>query len=41
MARNISFRDFDWLLLFLVLMICAVGVVQIVPVELHRDDSHQ
>jgi rod shape determining protein RodA len=29
MARNISFRDFDWVLLFLVLVICAIGVAQI------------
>ena len=35
MARNISFRDFDWLLLFLVLLICAVGVVQIYSATLN------
>jgi rod shape determining protein RodA len=35
LARNISFRDFDWLLLFLVLLICAVGVVQIYSATLN------
>jgi rod shape determining protein RodA len=34
-ARNVSFRDFDWLLLFLVLLICAVGVVQIYSATLN------
>jgi rod shape determining protein RodA len=29
MAKNISFRDFDWVLLVLVLMICCAGVMQI------------
>ena len=29
MRRYISFRDFDWLLLLFVLLICALGVVQI------------
>jgi len=29
MARFVSFRDFDWTLLFLVLLICGLGVVEI------------
>src|SRR5207248_1963298 len=29
MAKFISFRDFDWLLLVVVLLICSVGVMQI------------
>ncbi len=29
MSRYISFRDFDWVLLVLVLMICALGVLEI------------
>ena len=29
MSRYISFRDFDWVLLVLVLLICALGVVEI------------
>ncbi len=29
MSRYVSFRDFDWVLLVLVLMICALGVVEI------------
>lgn len=29
MSRYISFRDFDWVLLFFVLIICALGVVEI------------
>lgn len=29
MSRYVSFRDFDWVLLILVLMICALGVVEI------------
>ena len=28
-SRYVSFRDFDWVLLVLVLMICALGVVEI------------
>src|SRR5260370_2444311 len=35
MARNISFRDFDWLLLSFVLIICALGVVEIRSATLH------
>ena len=29
MSRYISFRDFDWVLLVLVLLICSLGVVEI------------
>ena len=29
MSRYVSFRDFDWVLLVLVLLICALGVVEI------------
>src|SRR5438876_8641374 len=29
MARNTSFRDFDWILMGLVLLICALGVAEI------------
>ncbi len=29
MSRYISYRDFDWVLLVLVLVICALGVVEI------------
>ena len=29
MRKYISFRDFDWLLLLFVLLICALGVLQI------------
>ena len=29
MAKFISFRDFDWLLLVIILLICSVGVMQI------------
>ena len=29
MSRYVSFRDFDWVLFIFVLMICAIGVVQI------------
>jgi len=29
MSRYVSFRDFDWILMIFVLIICAVGVVQI------------
>lgn len=35
MARFVSFRDFDWQLLFLVLLICALGVVEIRSATLH------
>ena len=29
MSRYISFRDFDWLLLVFVLLICGLGVMEI------------
>ena len=29
MSRYVSFRDFDWVLLVLVLLICSLGVVEI------------
>ncbi len=29
MSRYVSFRDFDWVLLVLILLICALGVVEI------------
>ena len=29
MSRYVSFRDFDWVLLVLVLLICALGVLEI------------
>src|SRR5438067_11471576 len=35
MSRNISFRDFDWLLVTFVLIICALGVVAIRSETLH------
>src|SRR5215471_14104847 len=35
MSRYISFRDFDWFLLGLVLLICGVGVVEIRSATLH------
>ena len=35
MARFVSFRDFDWTLLFLVLLICGLGVVEIRSATLH------
>src|SRR5258708_39702270 len=35
MSRNISFRDFDWLLVTFVLIICALGVVEIRSATLH------
>src|ERR1041385_2881416 len=35
MSRNISFRDFDWLLVTFVLFICALGVVEIRSATLH------
>lgn len=35
MRRYISFRDFDWVLLTFVLLICAAGVVQIYSATLH------
>src|SRR6266566_2051714 len=35
MSRNISFRDFDWTLLTFVLLICALGVIEIRSATLH------
>ncbi|MHB8216778.1 MAG: rod shape-determining protein RodA [Candidatus Sulfotelmatobacter sp.] len=35
MARYVSFRDFDWLLLIFVLMICALGVMEIQSATVH------
>ena len=35
MSRNVSFRDFDWLLVTFVLFICALGVVEIRSATLH------
>jgi rod shape determining protein RodA len=35
MSRFVSFRDFDWALLFLVLLICGLGVVEIRSATLH------
>ena len=35
MARYVSFRDFDWLLLIFVLMICGLGVMEIHSATMH------
>ena len=35
MSRNISFRDFDWMLFIFVLMICGLGVMEIHSATLH------
>src|SRR3974390_3261543 len=35
MSRYVSFRDFDWVLLALVLLICSLGVVEIYSATLH------
>ena len=35
MSRYVSFRDFDWVLLALVLLICALGVVEIYSATLN------
>jgi len=35
MSRYISFRDFDWLLLIFILMICGLGVMEIHSATLH------
>ncbi|MGO8794975.1 MAG: FtsW/RodA/SpoVE family cell cycle protein, partial [Candidatus Sulfotelmatobacter sp.] len=35
MARYVSFRDFDWLLLVFVLMICGLGVMEIRSATMH------
>ena len=35
MSRYVSYRDFDWLLLVLVLMICGLGVMEIRSATMH------
>ena len=35
MSRYVSFRDFDWLLLVFVLMICGLGVMEIRSATMH------
>src|SRR5580693_6626786 len=35
MSRYVSFRDFDWLLLVFVLMICGLGVMEIHSATMH------
>ena len=35
MARYVSYRDFDWLLLAFVLLICALGVMEIHSATVH------
>ncbi len=35
MSRFVSYRDFDWLLLFFVLLICGLGVMQIHSATVH------
>ncbi len=35
MSRYVSFRDFDWLLLGFVLMICGLGVMEIQSATVH------
>jgi rod shape determining protein RodA len=35
MPRNISFRDFDWVLVTFVLIICALGVIEIRSATMH------
>src|SRR4029077_16857479 len=35
MARYVSYRDFDWLLLIFVLIICALGVMEIRSATMH------
>jgi len=35
MSRYISFRDFDWMLLIFVLLICGLGVMEIHSATLH------
>jgi rod shape determining protein RodA len=35
MSRYVSFRDFDWLLLSFVLLICGIGVMEIYSATLH------
>jgi rod shape determining protein RodA len=35
MSRYISFRDFDWLLLIFVLLLCGLGVMEIRSATAH------
>ena len=35
MSRYVSYRDFDWLLIIFVLMICAIGVFEIQSATVH------
>src|SRR5215470_5059880 len=35
MSRYVSYRDFDWLLLVFVLLICALGVMEIHSATMH------
>ena len=35
MSRYVSFRDFDWVLLIFVLMICGLGVMEIRSATMH------
>ena len=35
MARNASFRDFDWFLLSFVLILCTLGVIEIHSATMH------
>src|ERR1700691_1402022 len=35
MARYVSFRDFDWLLLGFVLLICGLGIMEIHSATMH------
>ena len=35
MARNVSYRDFDWLLFAFVLLVCALGVLEIYSATYH------
>src|ERR1022692_3083681 len=35
MSRYVSYRDFDWLLLVFVLMICGLGVMEIRSATMH------
>ena len=35
MSRYVSFRDFDWLLLIFILLICGIGVVEIQSATVH------
>ena len=35
MSRYVSFRDFDWVLLIFVLLICALGVMEIRSATMH------